>query len=89
MPPPTYTASARDRQLHDYYANLKSEKKDAKNPASIEEWDCPRPGAQNINKTAKENRKLIEKKMRGEFKKKKRTESTDSIGRALPAYIQR
>lgn len=52
------------------------QKSDLKDPATIEEWDCPRPGKNE--KIARETRKRIERKFRQDQKRREKMES-DSL----------
>jgi hypothetical protein len=45
-------------------AELKEQKQNFKDPATIEEWDCPRPGENKNKKIVRENTKKMQKKQR-------------------------
>lgn len=68
--------SAREKQYRDYYVFLELEKKRAKKIASVEEWDCPRPGTQKKSKGLK--RKLMENKIKVDTKRNKKLFQSDS-----------
>jgi len=62
--------TSKERQQARSMAKLKEQKHDVKDPASMEEWDCPRPGEQKNNKIVKGNIRRMEKKMYAEMKKR-------------------
>lgn len=72
------TASAEDRKPT---RSLPAQKK-MKTIGSIEEWDCPRPGANVIPKSVKENIKKNRKKF--QEANKQHTSASDTTARTSP-----
>jgi hypothetical protein len=60
-------------------SELKDQKKNHKDPATIEEWDCPRPGEQKNTKIVKGNIRRMEKKMYADMKKRKELDSLSAV----------
>lgn len=68
------TASASERKP----VKTQSSTKKMKTISSIEEWDCPRPGANVIPKSVKENIKKNRKKFDDYYKSKPHSDSTSA-----------
>jgi hypothetical protein len=68
------TASANERKP----VKIQPSTRKVKTISSIEEWDCPRPGANAIPKSVKENIKKNRKKFDDYYKNKSHTDSTST-----------
>ncbi|HEX5168941.1 MAG TPA: hypothetical protein VFW11_07190 [Cyclobacteriaceae bacterium] len=64
---------------------LKEQKQNLKDPATVEEWDCPRPGEQKNKKIVKNNIRRMEKKMHTDMKKRQVMDSLNAVkSQSLP-----
>ena len=68
------TASVTERKV----ARMQTPNRKVKTISSIEEWDCPRPGANVIPKSVKENIKKNRKKFDNYYKNKSHSDSTST-----------
>lgn len=73
--------NAKDRYDARSWARLKEQKQGVKDPSTIEEWNCPRPGEQKNKKIVKNNIRKMEK---AEMKKRKALDSLDHV--SSPQY---
>ena len=80
-PEDLYVSSLTSKDIHQgrSLSKLKEQKQVHKDPATIEEWDCPRPGEQKNNKMVKANLRKMEK-MNAEMKKRMALDSLNAIG---------
>ncbi len=68
-------------------AELREQKQHHKDPATIEEWDCPRPGEQKNKKIVRNNIRKMEKKMYADMKKRMEKDSLNALGsQPIPGY---
>jgi hypothetical protein len=58
------SSTSKDIHKERSLAELKEQKQNVKDPATIEEWDCPRPGENKNKKIVRENTRKMEKKRR-------------------------
>ncbi len=73
----SYTASTKEDK--ETYKNGKPKPRPVKDAATIEEWDCPKPGGKSqLSKTAKENIKKNKKKIEDYYKSRNSTDSVQS-----------
>ena len=75
-----YVSSMNSKDRYDArsWARLK-EQHEGKDPSTIEEWDCPRPGEQKNSKIVKNNIRRMEKKMNAQMKKRRTLDSLDHV----------
>ncbi len=78
---PTLSASSHTTEKRPYTVRDKSPTVDPKKSMYIEDWDCPRPGAQRNKKIMKESIKRMERQMKEDTRRKS---SSDTLS-ILPA----
>jgi hypothetical protein len=77
-----YVSSSTRKMDKDYarsYERLREQRSDLKNPQSIEEWDCPRPGKQKNSKIVKGNVKRMERKMQDDMEERMERDSLNFV----------
>jgi hypothetical protein len=77
-----YVSSSTKKLDKDYarsYERLREQKQDLKNPQSIEEWDCPRPGKQSNSKIVKGNVRKMERKMQDDMAERMERDSLNFV----------
>jgi hypothetical protein len=77
-----YVSSSTRKMDKDYarsYERLREQRSDLKNPQSIEEWDCPRPGKQKNSKIVKGNVKRMERKMQADMEERMERDSLNFV----------
>ena len=77
-PEDLYVSSSTKKMDKEYarsYERLREQRRDLKNPQTIEEWDCPRPGKQKNSKIVKGNVRRMERKMQAEMEERMERDS--------------
>lgn len=76
-PEDLYVSSKPVKDIHQGRSliELKEQRQDHKDPATIEEWDCPRPGEQKNSKIVRNNIRKMEKKMQADMKRRAEMDS--------------
>lgn len=77
-----YVSSGTKKMDKDYvrsYERLREQKQDLKDPQSIEEWDCPRPGKEKNSKIVKGNVKRMERKMQADMQQRMERDSLNFV----------
>lgn len=90
-PEDLYVSSMPTKDIHQgrSVAELREQKQNHKNPATIEEWDCPRPGEQKNNKIVRNNIRKMEKKMYADMKKRMEKDSLNALSsQPIPESIR-
>ena len=64
-----------DKEYARSYERLREQRRDLKNPQTIEEWDCPRPGKQKNSKIVKGNVRRMERKMQADMEERMERDS--------------
>lgn len=77
--------SASAKEDKEKFSRVERQIRPVKSSASIEEWDCPKPGSKTIPKAVKENIKKNRKKFDNYYRTRNLPDSTNTAGpAALP-----
>jgi len=74
-----------DKEYERSVSRLKAQKHELKDPSTIEEWDCPRPGHQKNDRIVKNNMRRMEKKMQADINRRREMDSLSAV--PLPDMI--
>ena len=72
-----------DREYVRSYERLREQRQNLKDPQSIEEWDCPRPGKEKNSKIVKGNVKRMERKMEADMAERMEKDSLNFVTPAI------
>lgn len=80
-PEDLYVSSMTVKDIHQgrSLAELKEQKQNHKDPATIEKWDCPKPGEQKNSKIVRNNIRKMGKKMQADMKRRAEMDSLNAV----------